>query len=465
MYKGALTDLDVGELRKLIHDREVSAADLVQQCLNRIEESQESTNAFVAIRAEWGLEQAQAYDMQAANGQFAGPLHGIPVAVKDNYYTADFPTTACSEVHKGKPNGTDSTVVSKLRAAGAVIIGKTNMHEWAYGATNEVSSFGKACNPWNDDHITGGSSGGSGAALAARMVPAALGSDTGGSVRIPSSACGVSGLKPTFGRVSRAGILPLSWSLDTAGPMARSARDLGLLLKVMSGEDSKDPTTRGINPYSQVERLGHRVRIAILRSDEIACDSAVAAANEEALKILEEDGAMIDEVTIPGLSTGFGAWKIILHSEAATYHAQFLSECPEKYSDNVRVQIEAGRCLSASSYLKAQQYRTLLNQKISAILECHDMIAMPTLPVTAPRIGEHMLKINGSSITSQDAMTSIAWIANSCGLPAISIPCGHDDAGLPIGLMLVGAAFQESQIIAVADRFQNLTNWHEMKPA
>ena len=175
MYEGALTDLDVVELRKSIHHREASAAELVQQCLNRIEETQEATNAFVAVNAERALEQARTCDLQAANGQFAGPLHGIPVAVKDNYYTADFPTTACSEVHRGKPNGADSTVVSKLRAAGAVIIGKTNMHEWAYGATNEVSSFGKARNPWNSDHITGGSSGGSGAALAARMVPAALG--------------------------------------------------------------------------------------------------------------------------------------------------------------------------------------------------------------------------------------------------------------------------------------------------
>ena len=464
MNKSALNELDLVALRKLIHDREITATELVQQCLDRIEETQKSINAFVAINAEWALQQAQAYDMQAANGQFVGSLHGIPIAVKDNYYTADFPTTACSKVHLGQPNGTDSTVVSKLRASGAVIIGKTNMHEWAYGATNEVSIFGAACNPWNNDHITGGSSGGSGAALAARMVPAALGSDTGGSVRIPSAACGVSGLKPTFGRVGRAGILPLSWTLDTAGPMARSARDLDLLLKVMSGEDPRDPTTFGISQYNQVQRPGNQVRIAALRSDEIVTAPVVVAAVEAALSNLEEEGGIVEDVTIPGLSTGFGAWKIILHSEAATYHARFLSECPEKYSDNVRVQIEAGRCLSAQSYLKAQQYRTLLNQKIGAIFEQYDMIAMPTLPTTAPRIGEHMLNINGSSISSQDAMTSIAWIANSCGLPAISIPCGYDDKGLPIGLMLVGAAFRESEIIAVADQFQKLTTWHEMKP-
>ena len=213
MHEGALTDLNMVDLRTLIHHRAVSATDLIEECLIRIEECQNSTNAFVAIDAEWALEQAKVCDTQAANGQFAGPLHGIPVAVKDNYFTADFPTTACSEVHKGKPNGVDSTVVSKLRGSGAIIVGKTNMHEWAYGATNEVSIFGATHNPWNNAHITGGSSGGSGAALAARMVPAALGSDTGGSVRIPAAACGVCGLKPTFGRVSRAGILPLSLSL------------------------------------------------------------------------------------------------------------------------------------------------------------------------------------------------------------------------------------------------------------
>lgn len=465
MNRSTLIDLDVVELQTLINHRKIAAADLVQECLTRIEETQESTNAFVAVNAESALEQAQTYDMQANYGQFAGPLHGIPVAVKDNYFTADYPTTACSNVYKSKPNGVDSTVVSKLRAAGAVIIGKTNMHEWAYGATNEVSLFGTTRNPWNNAHITGGSSGGSGAALAARMVPAALGSDTGGSVRIPSAACGVCGLKPTFGRVSRTGILPLSWTLDTAGPMARSAQDLNILLKIMSGVDPKDPTTFGIDVYDSAERRDSRMRIALLRSDEIVCDSTVSVAIEEALSILENDGAIVDEVTIPDLHTGFGAWKIILHSEAAAYHAKFLSECPDQYSDNVRVQIEAGRCLPVSSYLKAQQHRTILNHNIRTIFEQHDMIAMPTLPVTAPRIGQHMLNIDGRSITSQNAMTSIAWIANSCGLPAVSIPCSYDEKGLPVGLMLVGSAFRESDILSVADRFQKLTEWHKKKPA
>ena len=459
-----LNELDVVELRKLIYQRKISASELVRSCLNQIEAAQSSTNAFVTFNAEWALEQAQAFDTQAANGQFAGPLHGIPVAVKDNYWTADFPTTACSQVHQGKPNGMDATVVAKLRGAGAIIIGKTNMHEWAYGATNEVSSCGPTRNPWNNDHITGGSSGGSGAALAARMVPAALGSDTGGSVRIPAAGCGVCGLKTTFGRVSRAGILPLSWSLDTSGPMARSAQDLGLLFRIISGEDPKDPATYGTSNNNHMEQLGERVRIAVLRTDEILCDNSVAAANEEALRLLADDGAIINDVEITDLKTGFGAWKIILHSEAATYHAQFLSDCAEKYSDNVRVQIEAGRCLSAPSYLKAQQFRALFNQRLSELFEHYDMIAMPTLPVTAPRIGQSEVNINGSSITSQDAMTSIAWIANYSGLPAISIPCGLDSKGLPIGFMLVGPAYGENNIITIADRFQKITQWHRLKP-
>ena len=463
MPNNALNELDVVELQKLIHRREISASDLVHSCLDKIDKTQKSTNAFVAFDAERALELAHVLDSQAANGQFAGPLHGIPVAVKDNYWTADFPTTACSRVHQGKPTGMDAVAVARLRDAGAIIIGKTNMHEWAYGATNEVSSFGTTCNPWNSDHITGGSSGGSGAALAARMVPAALGSDTGGSVRIPAAGCGVCGLKPTFGRVSRFGIFPLSWSFDVAGPMARSAHDLDLLFRVISGMYQKDLVSCDANKLSQRGQLGDHVRIAVLRSNELPCDDAIVAAVDVALATLVDNGAVIKDVEILGLKTGFGAWKIILHSEAATYHAQFLSECPEKYSDSVRSQIEAGRCLSAPSYLRAQQYRTLFNQRLGELFEHFDMVAMPTIPVTAPCIGQKEININGNIISSQDAMTSIAWIANFSGLPAVSIPCGLYQ-GLPIGLTLVGSAYGEKDILNIAGQYQKNTQWHRMKP-
>ena len=464
MNKTKLNELTVVELSRLIFQLEISATELVQACIDKVEESQGSTNAFVTYNPDLALETARTLDSHAANGQFAGPLHGIPIAVKDNYWTADFPTTACSKVNPKEPVGMDATVVARLRSAGAIIIGKTNMHEWAYGATNEISSCGPTRNPWNSDHITGGSSGGSGAVLAARMVPAALGSDTGGSVRIPAAACGVCGLKPTYGQVSRAGILPLSWSLDIGGPMARSAKDLGVLFNIIAGPDPKDPTTYGNELGHRSTESGQRVRIALLRTSELCFDDAVASSIAEALRLLTEDGAIVEEVDVSGIQTGFGAWKIILHSEAATYHAKFLSENADLYSDNVRVQIEAGRSLSAQAYLKAQQYRTVFNQRFNQVIDHYDMIAMPTLPVTAPRIGQNEININGHEISSQDAMTSIAWLANFTGLPAVSIPCGFDAGGLPIGLMLVGHTFGENRIISVANRYQNLTQWHQMAP-
>ena len=263
MSERMLNMLGVHELCVLMRRRGVTSVDLVEACLNQIERVQAATNAFVVFDKERALEQARALDDQAMNGLFAGRLHGIPIGVKDNFWTNDFPTTACSKVHQGKPVGMDATAVARLRAAGAIIVGKTNMHEWAYGATNHVSANGPTRNPWNTDHITGGSSGGSGAALAAQMVPAALGSDTGGSVRIPAAACGVCGLKPTYGRISRYGVLPLSWSLDVAGPMARSARDLRILFEVLAGEDSKDPATlssscSGVPDFAPNAEVRHR---------------------------------------------------------------------------------------------------------------------------------------------------------------------------------------------------------------
>ena len=229
MNHTALTDLTITEIAPLIRHRKVSSTELVTACLDRIEAHNDKVNAVVAFDRQKALHAATKADYALERGGWLSPLHGVPLAIKDNYWTVDYPTTACSRVHDDPNQGQDATAVARLRAAGAVIIGKTNMHEWAHGATNEFSAFGPTKNPWNREHITGGSSGGSGAALAARLVPGALGSDTGGSVRIPSGACGVCGLKPSYGRVSRYGILPLSWTLDVSGPMARSARDLALL--------------------------------------------------------------------------------------------------------------------------------------------------------------------------------------------------------------------------------------------
>ena len=460
-------DLGIGELAPLVRRRKLSARELVRSCLDRIEAANPRLNAFVHVDAEAALRMADAADESIVRGGWLGPLHGIPLAVKDNYLTAGLPTTACSRVLEGNVPGTDATAVARLRAAGAIVVGKTNMHEWAYGGTNEVSAFGPARNPWHSAHITGGSSGGSGAALAARLVPAALGSDTGGSVRIPASACGVSGLKPTYGRVSRHGILPLSWSLDIGGPMARSAEDLALLFAAMAGADPNDaasvePPRRALRRCP--ERALRGLRIAVLSDDSLATAPDVAAPVQAALHALTDAGATVVEGSLPHLDIGMVAWRAIMMAEASAFHARYLEARHADYAPGVRTQLEAGRLITGPEYLKAQQYRVEFNRAVHALFAAADIVALPTLPVTAPRIGQGRVVLNGREITSQHAMTYACWIANLSGLPALSLPCGFGDGGLPVGLTLMGRADGEMRLLGIADAFEELTEWHRRAP-
>ena len=457
-----LNELEVGDLVRHLHRRDITAVALAEACLGASARADGTINAHVVLDEGKVLAEARALDDMREGGIVAGPLHGIPVAVKDNFWTRDYPTTACSRVLAEAPAGIDATVVGRLRAAGAIIFGKTNMHEWAYGATNAVSAFGPVRNPWNPDHISGGSSGGSAAALAARIVPAALGSDTGGSVRIPAAACGVCGLKPTYGRLSRFGVLPLSFSLDVAGPMARSARDLGILLDVLSGEDPRDPTTRVDRHVTT--RTG-RTRLAVLRGEGILCDQDVGNAFENALGVLRETGSILTEVEVPGLERGFGIWKVIMLAEASAWHARYLETDAELYGDEVRAQLLAGQHIAAVDYLAAQQFRTCLVAEFQDLLEHHDAVCLPTLPVAAPAHAETNLTVGTRRISVQDAMTVMPWIANLTGLPAVSIPSGNSAAGLPVALTLMGRPFGEETILEIAGTFQSVTDWHTLKPS
>jgi aspartyl-tRNA(Asn)/glutamyl-tRNA(Gln) amidotransferase subunit A len=298
-------------------------------------------------------------------------------------------------------------------------------------------------------------------------VPAALGSDTGGSVRIPSAACGVCGIKPTYGHASRAGVLPLSWSLDAPGPMARSARDLAALLAVMTGVDPDDPTTESYQ-FSRDPHVSDRplrgVRLAIPHGEGFERSAEVGAAFDQAVAAMASDGATIEETTVSRMVEGFAAWKVILHAEAAAYHAPFLEHKRDLYSANVRLQLEAGRCLSAVDYLKAQQFRSLFNRALGAVFDRYDALLLPTLPVTAPRLGESQVEAGSKSLTPQDAMTYVAWLANMSGLPAASIPCGFGRNGMPVGMMLVGRAGFDYGLLAIAAAFQAITDWHTRVP-
>ncbi len=406
-------------------------------------------NAFVAIDTQIVMAQAEAADRRRRANSPLSPIDGIPIAVKDNYLTCDYPTTACSNATPLEPTDMDATVVRNLRDAGAVIFGKTNMHEWAYGATNSTSRFGPTKNPHNLDHITGGSSGGSGAAVAAGIVPAALGSDTGGSVRIPASACGIYGFKPSYGRASRHGILPLSWSLDAPGPMAAELEDLVHLLPFFLGPDPLDRATSSATGFKAQPEPGS-VTFVNLSGPGLERATEVDAAVNQALGAC---GAHVRQASLPKVDQAFAAWETILHCEASAYHQALLRRHPGGFSAVTRAHLEAGAQLSAVELLNAQIIRGQLLHHVSNELGDWDALVLPTLPVSAPVHGEDWQDFGQRRVTTQDSMTWFCWIGNLTGLPCISLPIGTCNKGLPIGMMLMGRPGQDEALLAVAKQF------------
>jgi aspartyl-tRNA(Asn)/glutamyl-tRNA(Gln) amidotransferase subunit A len=421
-----------------------SSSELAASALERAARHAE-LNAFVALDPNHVMRQARAADERRQRGKTMSPIDGVPIAIKDNYLTEDYPTTACSNALPLERPGQDATIVANLRRAGAVIFGKTNMHEWAYGATNSTSSFGATRNPRNVDHITGGSSGGSAAAVAAGIVTAALGSDTGGSIRIPSSACGIYGFKPSYGRASRHGVLPLSWSLDAPGPMTAALDDIIHLMPFICGEDSNDAATSQSPPFGHVgvidrPNLINLVGDGLERSDDV--DRGLWAA-------LRRSGSDVVDRDLDGVPTYFAAWEAILHCEAASYHAELLARNPSGFTAVTRAHLEAGNQISGVELLKAQRVRGLLSKHLSGLGDW-DALVLPTLPVVAPRIGDDWQSFGGRRATTQDSMTWFCWLGNLAGLPCISIPCRRSPEGLPIGMMLMGRYGQDEHLLAVA---------------
>ena len=463
MSEHELTSKSISDLAALMSAGKVSAKEVTAAFLSNLDRHDQKSNAFVALNPERAMTRATTIDALRKSGQELGPLAGIPLAVKDNYLTVDFPTTAGSRVYDATPPKSDARAVKKLREAGTILVGKTNMHEWAYGATNKVSAFGATRNPWNLNHITGGSSGGSGAALASRMVPAALGSDTGGSIRIPSSGCGVCGIKPSYESVSREGVLPLSWSLDAAGPMATSARDLRILLGAMI-EDHREGIRQTIAGSRAASLPNRKIRLGVPngRGFELAPDARLAF--ELAQETLAGLGAEIVTVKAPDMIEGFAAWKTILHSEATAFHTKFLGSRASDYADGVRIQLEAGRCITASDYLNAQQFRRGYNSVLDTAMSGFDAFIYPTLPVAAPQLDEDDLSFEGVSVSAQDSMTYVAWLANFAGLPALSLPMGFGEKGLPLGLMLMGRYGTDFNLLDIGELFQSATDWHRRTP-
>jgi aspartyl-tRNA(Asn)/glutamyl-tRNA(Gln) amidotransferase subunit A len=455
-------------LATLIQRQEVSPVEATQAVVDRVEKFDRQLNSFITLRRDEAMMQARAAEKEIRTGGYRGPLHGIPIAVKDLFYTKGNQTTAGSKILRDFKPAYDATVISKLHDAGAILIGKLNMHEFARGATNMSSLIGACNNPWDTLRMTGGSSGGSAAAVAAGLCFGSLGSDTGGSIRIPAALCGIVGLKPTYGRVSRHGVFPLSWSLDHVGPMTRTVADAALMLQVIAGHDRHDPTTRTavVPDYSvaltrdiEGARLGIPQEFYFEQLDAEVRDSVRAA-----IQTLERAGAQVEEVSLPLSKYAAAAGRIISLAESAEIHEQFLKTHIADYAPDVRAGLLAGQLVLGKHYLKAQRLRSLIRQEMAAALRRVDVLVTPTVPIPAPRSGQTMVDIGHETVNITWALSRLTHPANLAGFPAISVPCGLSLGELPIGLQLIGRPFAEATVLQLAYAYEQETTWHQRRP-
>jgi aspartyl-tRNA(Asn)/glutamyl-tRNA(Gln) amidotransferase subunit A len=425
-----------------LREGKFSVSEITADTLKRIHERNPALNAFILVMDEAARGQASELDRELAAGRDRGPLHGVPLSVKDLFDVAGTPTTAASRVREGHVAAADAAVIVRARAAGAVIVGKTNLHEFAFGTTNDESAFGPARNPHDPARSPGGSSGGSAASVAAGMALGTIGSDTGGSIRIPAAACGVVGLKPTFGEVSLAGAVPLSRSLDHAGPLASTVADTALLYRALTGD-----------PGLQGDPAGLKARLTFGVPRDYFCDlldDEVRARFEEALDRLRASGWTLDDIRIEHASLTAPSYMPISFGEAAAYHARTIETVPHLYTPPVRQRIELARYVLAEDYVRAQEVREALRREVDAALEGRHALVLPTLPIPAPTIGQASAQIAGAKHPVRGLMLRLTQLFNLTGHPAISLPCGTSSAGLPCGLQLVGARGATNALLSVA---------------
>ncbi len=455
---GDLAALTLKQASDLVRRKSASPVDLTQACLKRIERYNPALNAFITVAKDQALATARAMEAEQRQGKWRGPLHGIPIALKDNIDTAGIRTTAASGVFKDRVPSEDAEVVRRLKDAGAVILGKLNLHEFAYGGTSDVSYFGAVHNPWALDHISGGSSGGSAAATAADLCYGSLGTDTGGSVRIPSSYCGVVGFKPTYGRVSLRGVIPLSWTLDHVGPICRTVEDAALMLAAIAGYDPLDPASVNV-PVPDYTRAFNvdtsKLRLGLPRSPFYEnLDPEVAKAVETAISVLSKLTKGARDAALPPT---FGLMLTITGAEAYAYHAKMIVESPGKYQPITRDRmIQLGANMKAPVYAAALRQTNLLRREITKTFSNVDLLITPTMPHPAESLA-HSSDFDKVGLQNTSPFDVF-------GLPTISVPCGFTKAGLPIGLQISGAPFAESTVLALAHAYERETEWHKRHP-
>ncbi len=460
--------LSAGELARLLDGREVSPVEVVDAHLSRIADTEPVLNSFITLLPEHARAAAQRAEAQIQAGQYRGPLHGIPVGLKDLFNTAGVRTTSGSRLFDNFLPERDCTVAARFQQAGAILLGKLNMHQFAYGPTGENFDYGHTHNPWDPERITGGSSGGSGAATAAGQCAITMGSDTGGSVRIPAALCGIVGLKPTYGLVSRAGLTPLSWCLDHPGPMTRTVTDAALTLQVIAGYDPQDPASADVKIPDYAAGLTgsiQGIRIGVPREYfDAPLDTEVAQTVTAAIALLEQLGAEVAEVSLPMFPDSQAISGTILMAEAAAYHRELLAKDGDKLDPAVRLRLEAGLFVTAADYLKAQQSRARFNREMAALFREVDLLAGPAEPITAPPILAAEVDINGQRVGTTAALTQYTRPYNISGSPAISLPCGFSASGMPIGLQLAGKPFAEAAVLQAAYAYEQATDWHTRRP-
>jgi aspartyl-tRNA(Asn)/glutamyl-tRNA(Gln) amidotransferase subunit A len=463
-----VADMTVAELAVRVGVRELSPVDIVKAFSERVEALEPKLNAFITRTFEQAMVAARQAESDIIAGNYKGPLHGIPVALKDLYWTKGVRTTSGSAITADFVPDEDATVVARLQDAGAYSIGKTGMVEYAYGGFEHNDLYGEPKNPWNVAHVTGGSSSGSGSAVAGGQVPLALGSDTAGSVRGPASYCGLSGLKPTFGLVSKFGVSTLGYSLDHVGPMAHTAEDVAIAMNAMAGYDPRDANSADHPREDYVAQLrmdAKGLRIGVPSDDYIwsVVHPEVKTAFDASIRELESLGAAVETIAIGNLEPLAIAQNVMTLAEATSYHSVRIRSRPELFHPAIRRKIESGLFLPAEAYVKALRIRNLFEHRFAGLFETFDLLATPTTHIPAPEFGQAFVQSANGDISTRESVR-FTRLFNPNGLPAISIPNGFSAEGMPIGLQLVGKRLADGLVTGVAHAYQQTTDWHLRRP-
>ena len=464
----AICYMSAGDLGRLLRDKELSPVEVIEAHLSRIQATEPLLNSFITLLPDQARAAARQAERDIQAGRYKGPLHGIPVGLKDLFNTGGVRTTSGSKIFDTFVPEEDCTVAARFHQAGAILLGKLNMHQFAYGPTGENPDYGHMHNPWDPELVSGGSSGGSGSAAAAGQCTITTGSDTGGSIRIPAALCGIVGLKPTYGLVSRHGLTPLSWSLDHPGPMVRTVEDAAIAMNAIAGHDPKDIASANVPIPDYTASLTGDVnglRIGVPQEYfDAPLDPEVRQAVTDALSRLEMLGAEVREVSFPMFNDSQAISGTILMSEASAALRDVLAQDGERLYPPVRLRLETGLFISAADYLRAQQARAVFDREARKLLDEVDLLAGPTEPVTAPRLLAQQVLAGEREIGTVAALTQYTRPYNITGFPAISLPCGFSAAGLPIGLQLAGRPFDEPTVLRAAHAYEQSTDWHTRRP-